>query len=687
MANEVVIIVGATDKTGPAVDSATARQKKLAQSAGQTGQAYEEAGRKASGFSGTLKRVGEVAAGVLAAQALQAMAQRAYGLIQQSVKAASDLGESVNAVNKVFDSASEKVQQWGRDNANAIGLSTRAFNQMATPLGSMLKNQGLNLDQVTQHTIKLTERAADMASVFNTDVTDALVAIQAGLRGEQDPLERYGVSLSAVAVEARAMADSHKTSTSQLTNQEKALARLNIIYDQTADTAGDFRDTSDGLANSQRIATATIEDAKAKIGTAFIPVMTQAAQVSGQLADVIASLPPGVLTVTATIGGLAAALLLLVPRLAATKAGLIEMGLAGDKANLSLMSLARVAGVLAIVISAVKWLESIKQVRDFGEYLDDLAGKMFDLNEEQKRNANTFQVVWGDGGIVDRIVGETTKYKTFSKLIQKEIGGATEITATIVDKATSDMAKSWQDTFTSFDTIERAYESALDKLSGKTTLTKDQYIKELQKMVAEQEQWAANMTKLAGRVPEEMLDELRKLGPAGAAQVALLASMSDAQLQQVIALYMRSGAAAAQGFAAGITGQLNAIEAAASAARVAASRGMQQQRQGGGFAHGGIVGAGEPVTYAASGGVRGGRVLVGEAGPEVVDLPYGSTVHPNGASEAMLGGGGQVSISLEVVPGGSGEFERFMAKFITSYVRINGGTGSDSVQRAFGRRN
>ena len=44
-----------------------------------------------------------------------------------------------------------------------------------------------------------------------------------------------------------------------------------------------------------------------------------------------------------------------------------------------------------------------------------------------------------------------------------------------------------------------------------------------------------------------------------------------------------------------------------------------------GLAHGGFVGA-----TAAAGGPRGGTVLVGERGPEVVQLPYGSHVFPNG---------------------------------------------------------
>jgi hypothetical protein len=49
------------------------------------------------------------------------------------------------------------------------------------------------------------------------------------------------------------------------------------------------------------------------------------------------------------------------------------------------------------------------------------------------------------------------------------------------------------------------------------------------------------------------------------------------------------------------------------------------------FAHGGITGA-------QGGGPRGGEVLVGEQGPELVDLAPGSMVHTAGATRAMLNG-------------------------------------------------
>ena len=51
-------------------------------------------------------------------------------------------------------------------------------------------------------------------------------------------------------------------------------------------------------------------------------------------------------------------------------------------------------------------------------------------------------------------------------------------------------------------------------------------------------------------------------------------------------------------------------------------------------ATGGIVGA-------ASGGARGSLTWVGEQGPELVDLPYGSTVTPNSNASSLVESGGR----------------------------------------------
>lgn len=87
------------------------------------------------------------------------------------------------------------------------------------------------------------------------------------------------------------------------------------------------------------------------------------------------------------------------------------------------------------------------------------------------------------------------------------------------------------------------------ELGGTVAVTTEQFLKELEKQVKDQETWAANLISLAGRVPDEMLKELAELGPGGARVVALASEMSDKELKKFIELHGRSGKAAGDVFA------------------------------------------------------------------------------------------------------------------------------------------
>lgn len=230
----------------------------------------EGSSSRLGGALGGMAKAAVIAGG---AAGLGAIAIGAKGAID----AASNLGESVNAINVSFGKAAPQVLKFTQSAAK-IGLSARAANEALVPIGAGLQNAGLSADAAAKASINLTKRAADMASVFNTSLDDALGAIQAGLRGEADPLERFGVGLSAANVNAKAMALGLAESEKALTAQDKATARVALIMDQTNKVAGDFTNTSDGLANSQRILSAEIENAQAKIGQELTPVMATATQ-------------------------------------------------------------------------------------------------------------------------------------------------------------------------------------------------------------------------------------------------------------------------------------------------------------------------------------------------------------------------------------------------------------------------
>jgi hypothetical protein len=198
---------------------------------------------------------------------------------------ASDLAESINAVNVVFENGAGIIHEFGKTSADTVGLSSAKFHQLASVTGAFLTNLGLDSMHAADKTIELTKRASDMASVFNTDVADALQAIQSGLKGEFDPLEQFGVKLNAATIAAKAMEMGLADANGELSDSAKAQAALALIMDQTNKLAGDFTNTSDGLANGQRILAARFDDIKARLGTALLPILEEAQKLFLNLID------------------------------------------------------------------------------------------------------------------------------------------------------------------------------------------------------------------------------------------------------------------------------------------------------------------------------------------------------------------------------------------------------------------
>ena len=196
----------------------------------------------------------------------------------QTIKQASNLNESINAVNVVFKESSQTILDFWKNAAKSVWLSKSAFNQLATPIWAMLSNMKYWADEAATATIELTKRAADMASVFNTDVNTAMQAIQAGIRWEIDPLEKYWVSLSDASIKAYALSQWLIETNREMTNEEKTRARVALLMEQTNKLAWDFINTSWEEANASRILNAEIENMSATIGTQLLPIKKQLLQ-------------------------------------------------------------------------------------------------------------------------------------------------------------------------------------------------------------------------------------------------------------------------------------------------------------------------------------------------------------------------------------------------------------------------
>lgn len=221
-----------------------------------------------------------------------ALGQRLIGSLRPAVAAASDLSEAASKSEVVFGGAANAIDAFSTTAAEKLGLSKRQALDATSTFATFGKSAGLTGDELAKFATKLTSLSSDLASFYNTDSSDAILAIGAGLRGETEPLRRYGVLLDDASLRQEALRQGIVATTKvALTPQQRVLAAQALILKQTSDAQGDFARTSDGLANSQRTAAAEAENAKAALGEGLQGAFTSAAKAATGLLSVVSKIP------------------------------------------------------------------------------------------------------------------------------------------------------------------------------------------------------------------------------------------------------------------------------------------------------------------------------------------------------------------------------------------------------------
>ena len=191
----------------------------------------------------------------------------------KSVKVASDLGESVNAVNVSFGKSAKGILDFGKTASTTLGVSAVDFNNAAVRFSAFADRIVGSGGDAAGFIRDITTRASDFASVFNIEVSEALQVFQSGLAGESEPLKRFGINLLDTEVKAYAVRAEIAKQGETLTEQQKVLARYGLLMESTNKTAGDFANTSGGLANGTRILKAQMTDLQGEIGQALLPAL------------------------------------------------------------------------------------------------------------------------------------------------------------------------------------------------------------------------------------------------------------------------------------------------------------------------------------------------------------------------------------------------------------------------------
>lgn len=280
---------------------------------------------------------------------------------KQAVDAASAQQQAFGAVESVYGDAADSVLAYANTAAKSLGLSKAAYSDYAAVIGAQLKGLGFTSEDAAQSSNNLIKMGADLAATFGGTTADAVQALSAALRGEADPAERYGLSLSQTRVNAELAARGLDKLEGNALTAAKAQVVMDLATQQAAGALGQFDRESDSAAGSAQIASASFMDAKASLGQSLLPAVTAVTIALTGLANWMGQNSTLVLIVAGAVGVLAGAILALNVAMKVAAVVTWAMNSALLASPITWITLAIVALVAIIVLIATKttWFQDI----------------------------------------------------------------------------------------------------------------------------------------------------------------------------------------------------------------------------------------------------------------------------------------------------------------------------------------
>ena len=306
---------------------------------------------------------------------------------KSAIQSFAEVEDASSALSATFGDSGDRIISWANQSAIAFNLSRKEALTAAQTMAVFGDSAGLAGQDLETFAISLTERAAEAASYFGGTTADAIQAFGAALRGENEPIRRYGVLLDDATLRAKAFEMGLTETTKQaLTPQQKTLAAYNVIMEQTTRVQGDVARTSDSMANQIKQSQAQMENFKTTVGETLAVGLGPILKSLNGVLSAFNGLPQPIKTVAVAMGVLGTAALVLGPRIAAITAEMRAAGVTAAGMGTKMKGAALFLGgpwgaALAVATIALTHFmmeqgEANARVDEFAGLIDSTTGKL-----------------------------------------------------------------------------------------------------------------------------------------------------------------------------------------------------------------------------------------------------------------------------------------------------------------------
>lgn len=190
-----------------------------------------------------------------------------------SIGMASDAGEIGSKFDTVFGDQAGRAKDALEDFGKTVGRGRNELRQMASGIQDTFVPLGFSRDKAADLSLAMTKLAVDLGSFNNEADTEVMEGLKSALIGNHETVRKYGVIITEATLNQQLMNMGIKGGTEAASEQQKALARLQMIYAGTTDAQGDATTTADSFANQTKALYAAMADLGGELGSFMIPTL------------------------------------------------------------------------------------------------------------------------------------------------------------------------------------------------------------------------------------------------------------------------------------------------------------------------------------------------------------------------------------------------------------------------------
>lgn len=230
----------------------------------------------------------------------------------------AEWNSSVESTEFLYNNLDKKVQKAIANNskeAKAIGLTAQQYKNGATNMATYYQNLGITATESANMSGKTMDLVADLSAVADVPFDEALGDFKSALMGNYEAVDKYGVSLSATALEESEYCKALGKTWNQLSESEKMMVAYNEIMRQSSSAQGLAKQEAQSFAMQFKLLKQQVYEAVGALGSALLPVLAPIVEKIGQAAEKMKAwieehpkLTQGILLVVGIIGTLLAVL-------------------------------------------------------------------------------------------------------------------------------------------------------------------------------------------------------------------------------------------------------------------------------------------------------------------------------------------------------------------------------------------